>query len=295
MLERVFIELVKKTGLWRKIKWYLRRINFSWRITINKRSMNIPVIFGMNCVVTEPWMIYLLNKLLKEDGMFIDVGVNVGQTLINLKALDPERRYVGFEPNPACVFYVNELIKQNRFQNCTIFPIGLFTQDSVLSLDLFADNQTDQAASLIANYRPGQKIYSRIYVPVFRFESVSSLLNIDNVGIIKIDVEGAELEVIKSLSRIIRDYRPIILLEVLPIRFNENVFRKNRQEELEQIFNDMNYIIFRVKKTGSNTYAGMKRIESIGIHSDLNQCDYVIAPNEIAARLQDADEVKYAK
>jgi FkbM family methyltransferase len=253
--------------------------------------MNVPLIFGMTCVVTEPWMINLLDKLLKEkDGMFIDVGVNVGQTLIKLKALDPERRYVGFEPNPACVFYVNELIKENKFKNCILFPIGLFTQDRVLSLNLFADDQTDAAASLIAGYRPGQKIYSQIYVPVFRFESVSSLLSIDNVGIIKIDVEGAELEVIKSLSRIIRDYRPIILLEVLPVRSNENVLRKDRQEELEQIFNDLNYIIFRVKKTGSDIYAGLKRIESIGIHSNLNQCDYVIAPNEISARLQDEAE-----
>jgi len=50
-------------------------------------------------------MIDLLKKiLLLKDGVFIDIGMNLGQTLIKLKCVDPNIRYFGFEPNPGCVY-----------------------------------------------------------------------------------------------------------------------------------------------------------------------------------------------
>lgn len=96
------------------------------------------------------------------------------------------------------------------------------------------------------------------------------------VGIVKIDVEGAELEVVKSLLNLIERDKPIILIEVLPVHSDENAFRKDRQEELEKIFT----VILRVEKTRANTYSGLRHVEKIGIHSDLTQCDYVVVTNE---------------
>ena len=39
-----------------------------------------------------------------------------------------------------------------------------------------------------------------------------------------------------------------------------------------------------VEKTGDNGFAGLRRIERFGIHSDLNQCDYLLIPDEQSAR-----------
>ena len=38
-----------------------------------------------------------------ENKKFIDVGVNIGQTLLKLKSVSSEIDYIGFEPNPICV------------------------------------------------------------------------------------------------------------------------------------------------------------------------------------------------
>lgn len=228
-------------------------------------------------------MIELLAKLLKEkEGAFIDVGVNVGQTLIKLKSLDLERKYFGFEPNPNCVFYVNKLIEKNQFPDCTILPVGLYTDNKVLTLDLFSEdiNNIDASASLVENFRPDHQISKKLYVPVFRFECVSKLLKFNSLAIIKIDVEGAELEVIKSLLEQIQAYRPIMLVEILPVYTQENDFRMKRQKELEDIFSELNYTLYRVRKSG-DVFSGLIRIDTIGIHSDINQCDYVIAPEEL--------------
>lgn len=273
--------MIRKTGL-------LDRIAFNKTIKIKEQAIKIPVILGLSCDLSETWMISLLSYLLtKKEGAFLDVGVNLGQTLIKVKGIESKRKYIGFEPNSTCVFYVKELIKKNQFQDCTIVPVGLFTEDSVLSLECISDSEVDSAASLIKDFRKNRVIHRKILVPVFRFQNIVSILNIDEIGIIKIDVEGAELEVVKSLYPVFNDYRPIVLLEVLPVYSNENTMRKERQEELEQIFEELNYLFLRVDKTDKNAFIGLKKIKNIGIHSDLNQCDYVVIPSEFAPKIQD--------
>lgn len=277
-LKQTFKNLLEKTGL-------LDRVVFSKTIKIKDRKIKIPVVLGLSCELTETWMISLLSNILKQkEGAFLDIGVNLGQTLIKVKGLELKREYIGFEPNPTCVFYTKELIKDNKFENCTILPVGLFTEDNVLSLECINNTEVDSAASLIKNLRHSV-IQHRIPVPVFRFQTIANILNIDKIGIVKIDVEGAELEVVKSLYSVLNDYRPILILEVLPVYSNEKKMRKERQEELEQIFCNLNYLFFRVDKSANNAYIGLKKITEIGIHSDLNQCDYLVIPNELEAQL----------
>ena len=262
MLKKVARYLVRR--IHRRIKWFMRKFNYNRRIYINGKKISVPSIRGITCNVTEPWLTDLLGKVLQEqNGAFLDVGVNVGQTLVKLKALDPNRKYIGFEPNPVCVYYVQELIKENSFENCTLFPVGLFIEDCVLPLDLFSDYVASSTASLINKFRPDHRVHSRILVPVFRFDSLAKLVDFKSVGIIKIDVEGAELEVVQSILELIRRDKPIILIEILPVYSEENAFRKNRQDKLEQIFTDTGYIIIRVEKTNTDNYSLLRCVEKI--------------------------------
>ena len=52
----------------------------------------------------------LENLLKKKNGAYLDIGVNIGQTLMKLKSVNPKIEYIGFEPNATCVHYVNKLI-----------------------------------------------------------------------------------------------------------------------------------------------------------------------------------------
>jgi FkbM family methyltransferase len=296
MLKRVLGELAQKTGLQMGVSWYQKKVNYIKKVSINGVRVRIPSINGISCDATEPWMIDLLAKVLqKRSGAFLDVGVNVGQTLVKVKALDPDREYIGFEPNPACVFYVQNLINANSFPNCTLIPVGLFTKDCILSLDFYSDYPEDSSACMIDNFRPDNKIYARTIVPVFQYTSLAGILGEKSVGIVKIDVEGAELEVVKSLLELIKRDKPIILIELLPVYSVDNTFRKNRQDELEQIFADTDYAISRVEKTPSNAFSCLNPVEEIEIHSDLTRCDYVILPSAQLAELQLTSESPVSK
>jgi hypothetical protein len=162
-------------------------------------------------------------------------------------------------------------------------------------VDFYSDYPEDSSACMIDNFRPDNKIYARTIAPVFQYKSLAGILGEKSVGIVKIDVEGAELEVVKSLLELIKRDKPIILIELLPVYSVDNIFRKNRQDELEQIFTDTDYAISRVEKTPSNAFSCLNPVEEIEIHSDLTRCDYVILPSAQLAELQLTSESPVSK
>ena len=281
ILKRCVERLIERFGIRSAMSACQKKINGISTVRINNVSVLIPRIYGITCQSSEPWMVDLLLWLLRRrTGTFLDIGVNLGQTLIKVKAIDPERKYIGFEPNSTCVFYVQNLIRLNGFKNCTVVPVGLFNCDAIQELNLYSEDQADSAASIIKEYRPWNKIYFKTFVPMFCFTQVEKIITTGVVSIIKIDVEGSELEVVESLAEVIARDRPIMLVEVLPVYSIHNVLRKNRQEELERIVAAVGYVMWRVVKTGSGKFAGIKKIETIGIHSDLSQCDYLFMPED---------------
>lgn len=92
MYSKMLGGLARKIGFRKKASWCLRKINYTRRICINDVGIRIPSIHGIACKESEPWMIDLLAALLHQrSGAFLDVGVNVGQTLIKVKAIDSDR------------------------------------------------------------------------------------------------------------------------------------------------------------------------------------------------------------
>jgi FkbM family methyltransferase len=225
----------------------------------------------------EPWMKPLLSKVLNgRPGVLIDVGVNEGQTLLSLRSLDRERSYLGFEPNPTCVSYVRELVHLNGFSRVEIIPSALSDKDSVLELFLFSEEESDSAASIVANFRTGMHKKS-VHVCAFSFETLRPhLASAAVVAAVKIDVEGAELEVLKGLCGLLKQQRPPIVLEVLPA-YEQGSQRHQRQQELYALLISLNYEVLRIHKSKALTF---ERVDSFGVHAETSWSDYLIWPKE---------------
>lgn len=256
----------------------LKFININGSIKVNGKSITIPVLGGLgieNLFKYETWLTQILIKLkplFKED--FLDVGVNIGQTLIKAYTVFDKVNYIGFEPNSVCVNYVQNLVAVNKFKNCTLIPAGISDKTEMLKLNFYYDHVNDSTASIIEQFRPEQSIDHSLLVPVFNFSTLTNVLNTSTNGLLKIDVEGAELEVIQGLKEWIDKSQPIILIEVLPVYTKENLFRIKRQQQMENILSSLNYKISRINKTTIQ----LNELEEIGIHENLDDSDYVLYP-----------------
>lgn len=272
LMNRLIVKVLNKFRL-------LHFININVAIYINNIKVYIPILGRVgipNLTISEQWMIDLLKIVLEKfDGTFIDIGVNVGQTLLKLRCVNEKVEYIGFEPNSSCVFYSNKLIQINKFKNCTVIPVGISNITSLGILNFQNNSATDSGASIIPEFRSKTTIDHTEYIPLFEINQIDKIININEFAILKIDVEGAELEVLISFYDLIMKHQPIILLEILPVYNSSNRFRIERQTQVISIIFALNYSIFRVIKE-NDKFIGLQEVIEIEIHSDLNKCDYVL-------------------
>lgn len=276
-MRRIIVNIINKLGLRPFAKRLIRNFNSQKKIEVNGKNFKTLRLYGSICKIEEPWMIELLKIVFTiRKGAFLDIGVNLGQTLIEVKSVDPERVYVGFEPNSSCVFYVEELIRINNFSNVKLIPVGLFNEEKILQLDLYDDNITNSGGSIIRDYWSYNNfvVQRSMLVPVFTFSKVKNSLNLPKFDVIKIDVEGAEYEVLQSLVDEMEQNKPIIFIEVLSAYSENNTIRFNRQKKLEILLKDSGYKVMRIIDN-KERITRVEKIESFDVNVNPDHCNYI--------------------
>jgi FkbM family methyltransferase len=225
----------------------------------------------------EPWLGSILKAAHRcSPGVFVDVGANIGQTMLKVRACDRSWGYRGFEPNPIAWNIARDIALANELEDCLLLPIGL--SDTAGLVRLLSTRATDTSASLVDGFRdPMTYHYSQEQiVAVFAGAEALGSVNADAVGVIKIDVEGAELEVTRGLIPVLEKDQPMIVCEVLPVyeaASRTGEFRLARQRELERILLDRGYQLFRVEYPEA-----IRGIAEFGVHGNLSMTNYVFAP-----------------
>ena len=273
---KLFLRILAKIGL-------LQRINFHIKL---KSNLVIPVTGGIGSINilhdSEKRMSDLLMILFEwKSGTFIDVGVNLGQTLIKVKHVDRNKEYLGFDPNFKCINYVHQLTIANEFEGVALYPIAISSTSTFIGLNHQSSDQTDSQASIIEGFRKTTNAKLNAYSV-----ALDSLIgDLEKVGIIKIDVEGAESLVIEGSKELITRDRPIIICEVLPVYTSTNYDRLERQNKMESFLKIIDYKVFRVLIDNKSCLQSFEEIQEIGIHSDLHKCNYLFVPDEMSDKL----------
>jgi len=212
------------------------------------------------------------------DGLFIDAGMNIGQTLLKVAALDGNRKYVGFEPNPVCFNYCFQLIKANELQNYSIYPVGLFNETKILTL--FLDKEFASGASVSENFRNNKERYPiKVNVPVFKGDDVLQQRMEEKVGIVKMDVEGVEFEAIEGLHDRLKADTPFIIIEILPVYSLESEngkFRKKRELQLLAILFELGYKMYRINEKEEK----LVYLDEIEVHQSMALTNYLFVHND---------------
>jgi FkbM family methyltransferase len=240
-----------------------------------------------NVFYLPTWKTDLIKRLVSpDDGAFIDVGANVGQTLLDILNSHPTVQYIGFEPNPSCVFYLRALIKLNEFNNCQVIPVGLSDETNCVPFYLSKDaDASDTRATVLRDLRPSRSLYFQ-YVPCFRFDDLYENIHVKNINFIKIDVEGLELETLIGMTTSLQKFRPTILCEVLfTDKDGDLAASKLRNQKLTALLNRLEFSVIRLIKTEhSPQVMDVKRIEEFSsgywTAETMDQCDYLFIPKE---------------
>lgn len=205
----------------------------------------------------EAYLVDVLRRQLESrPGVFIDVGVNVGQTLLKILAIDRKRAYIGFEPQISCCFDVHKFLQLNHLSSAMILPLALSDSNGISTF--YTQDHYDEMASLVVQPDIPKEILKTFHVQTRIGDEVLRELKISDICAIKIDVEGAELSVLRGLQETLQTKQPSIIFEVLPnfygiqkrTRHSPEVCKKN-QDSADAIFcllNGLEYDIFQINE-----------------------------------------------
>ena len=255
------------------------------RVKIGSEDFKIPRIVFNNIYKEiykqELWLDKLLTALNRTVPIysFIDIGVNVGQTLLKIKSINPDVKYVGFEPNPFCCSFTQQIISINSLNNCKIIPCGLSDKNQILELFMSGkDNILDSSASVVKGFRKRESINTQ-FVTVLKLDEIIEDLHIEGIDVLKIDIEGAELEAVRGMLYTLKHYKPIVIMEVLPSYNSENEFRLSRQNKLAELLSELKYNIFQIRNKVGATH--FEKVIGFPVHANINESDYLLLPEHI--------------
>jgi FkbM family methyltransferase len=165
----------------------------------------------------EPHMTKAIKEKLPTGGTFWDVGANVGLlSLYASKVVGPSGYVLAFEPSPDVL---NLLYRNVEDSNIKVLPYGIGNADTEQS---FCAQGTSSAASFVeevtkinSRFHPDRAI-ERVTVAMRKLDTILDAALAPPPALVKIDIEGFELEALKGADGLLTSVRPTLLIEIHP-------------------------------------------------------------------------------
>jgi FkbM family methyltransferase len=148
----------------------------------------------------------LLPGLCTSSSVFVDVGAHIGSVLADVRRCHPSIRAIAIEADPD---KASNLAR--KFPDVEVHSCALGERHGEVSF--FVNSERPGYSSLDQGHRSGDDLHE-ISVPMRRLDDI--LPDSADVDVVKIDVEGAELGVLRGSAALISRSRPVILFESGP-------------------------------------------------------------------------------
>jgi FkbM family methyltransferase len=154
---------------------------------------------------------WLIRRVIRSGGWYVDIGANVGiHTLLASRLAGASGRVLAVEPNPDTRRNLELHLALNDATNVEVYPYALGNGEG--SIQLF----TDPTFSAIASVRSGDPGRLSIDVGLKRGDDLFPRPPRDATCLVKIDVEGSELEVIRGMDWWLVRPRTCFVIEITP-------------------------------------------------------------------------------
>lgn len=154
-----------------------------------------------------------VERLLQPGMIMLDIGAHHGlYTLLGSRNVGTQGRVLAFEPSTRERNHLLTHLRLNRCKNVDVEPVALGRK--VGSGELFVVDGMETGCNCLRPPSVSEPTF-KVAVHVDTLDDYLERRRIERVDFIKIDVEGAELEVFKGATRLLnRRPRPIILAEI---------------------------------------------------------------------------------
>ena len=180
----------------------------------------------------------LISDLIVDGTEFVDIGANTGLISLGVQKLLKEnfknvKKYHCFEPNHINFSMLN--YNTNIHQNMFLYNFAIADKFSLCNMTFTGINSgaayihklhgdsTDYSSEYQKSWRDNDNVLPKkennIFIPSLPLDFIIDIF--ENVSVIKIDVEGFEIQVLKGAEKFLNKFKPAIAIEIFPCNFEK--------------------------------------------------------------------------
>jgi FkbM family methyltransferase len=170
-----------------------------------------PRFLGMGLSHYEPQLVQTFCGIVRSGMTVIDVGAHVGiYAMMASRKVGPAGKVISVEPSPANAGLLRRHLRVNQCDNVEVIEAAIGEKPGEIAFT-FRPDPTDPAA--FANSMAYDIEGERTTVPVVTLNDVCRSLT---PGLLKIDVEGAELLALRGADAVLGRHRPVVIVAIHP-------------------------------------------------------------------------------
>ena len=206
----------------------------------------------------------VLTRLVQPGDTCLDIGANVGMATVPLAlAVGRGGRVVAVEPHPQVAARLRENLAINNLKQVQVIEAALCSEDGPVVFYGFPTGaKTNMRSSLTASAWASEPMQVRGLTGA----SLTSEVGLHGCDLIKTDVQGHDLEVIRQLAGLIEEHRPRVIFEYAPRTWKA---AGACFEEVADLFGRWHYRLWLV---------GRASMRPAGTEDPRDLCDIVAVP-----------------
>jgi FkbM family methyltransferase len=149
----------------------------------------------------------------KDANLVIDLGANEGYYTLKLKQNNPKCKVIVVEPNPLAFEVLEKNIKSNKLSDIILVNKAVCSKNGKIIFKIVENVSAIGGKDLGIMNRPWLKeeMIKKVKVDCITLNKLLKNYKIDELDILKLDVEGMELEILKSSKNLLNKIHKIVV------------------------------------------------------------------------------------
>ena len=197
---------------------------------------------NLGTISNDQMATFLVTRLCKPNKIFVDIGAHIGSIISSVAYHDSTINIIAVEAMPD-----KALDLRRKFPSVDVYECAVGEPDKEEETVSFYVNTNQSGYSSLG--KPNKKDKSsfvEITVPLIKLDKLVPSKDID---IIKIDVEGAELGVLRGSINTLNTNRPVVMFESGPIKYDGLEYTK---EDMWDFLKENDYGVYVPNRVAHN-------------------------------------------
>lgn len=198
-------------------------------------------------------IVLLLDKILQPGMVAVDVGANIGEiTMAAAHRVGPIGKVFAFEPMSSLYARLQQHLEVNGMSQVTAVKCGLSEQAGSAQLYSAAEKYYDgtENSGLGTLYASNSRATPTEIIEIDTLDKFIEGCDLTQVDLIKIDVEGAELSVLKGASTVLACFHPYIIIEIQDEMSGEAGYEAT---DILEFLEQLDYRLYTIGRKGKLT------------------------------------------